>query len=236
MGEDIYSRIRALITDGTYLGGDVLPEGELAGRLGVSRTPIREALRRLQAEGVIQREAYRRAVVAETDPDEIIHIFTMRAAIEPIAVGLAVKRVEADFVERLRDLHARMDHAIGAADPDRRAYRELNAAFHRVIWAQGGNAMLAEMINSIARKPVVSPTFNNWTRDELFRSNRQHGELTDALEARDAEWAQAAMTAHLLSSRASYRRIGEERKRSEAQPGDAAERARMPAGDELEGM
>lgn len=231
MAEDIYSRIRALIADGTYIGGDVLPEGELANRLGVSRTPIREALRRLQTEGVIQREAYRRAVVAETDPDEIIHIFTMRAAVEPIAVGLAMQRVDEAFLERLRDLHARMDHAIAAAAPDRRGYRELNAVFHRVIWGQGGNVMLAEMINSIARKPVVSPTFNNWTRTELQRSNRQHGELVDAFEAGDAEWAETSMKAHLLSSRASYRRIGGERKRT-----DAADTGEEASGDEVKGL
>ncbi|ORE94202.1 GntR family transcriptional regulator [Stappia sp. 22II-S9-Z10] len=222
MAEDIYSRIRSLIADGTYIGGDVLPEGELANRLGVSRTPIREALRRLQAEGVIQREAYRRAVVTETDPDEVIHIFTMRAAVEPIAVGLAVQYVDEAFIAKLRDLHARMDGAIGEVEPDRRAYREYNAAFHRVIWAQGGNAMMADMINAIARRPVVSPTFNNWTRAELTRSNRQHGELVDALEARDAEWAETTMRAHLLSSRASYRRIGEDRRRAKGTANGAA--------------
>lgn len=224
MAEDIYGRIRALIADGTYIGGDVLPEGELAARLGVSRTPIREALRRLQAEGVIQREAYRRAVVAETDPDEIIHIFTMRAAVEPIAVGLAMAHVDEPFMNRLRDLHARMDHAIAAADPDRRAYREFNAVFHRVIWSQGGNLLLADMVNAIARKPVVSPTFNNWTRAELVRSNRQHGELLEAFEARDTEWAETTMKAHLLSSRASYRRIGDTKRRADAEaPAPGAE-------------
>ena len=99
-----------------------------------------------------------------------------------------------------------MDAAI--ASLDRRAYRELNAAFHRVIWAQSGNALLAEMINSIARKPVVSPTFNNWTPEELNRSNGQHGELINSFEIRDSELAEAIMKVHLLSSRATYRRIG----------------------------
>ncbi|WP_170139585.1 FCD domain-containing protein [Cereibacter changlensis] len=103
--------------------------------------------------------------------------------------------------------------------------------FHRVIWGQGGNTMLAEMINSIARKPVVSPTFNNWTRAELQRSNRQHGELADAFEAGDAEWAETSMKAHLLSSRASYWRIGGERKRT-----DAADTGEEASGDEAKGL
>ena len=206
MGEDIYGRIRAMIADGTYIGGDVLPEAELASRLGVSRTPVREAMRRLQAEGVIRREAYRRAVVVDVDPNEVIHIFSARAAMEPIAVGLAMQRVDANFLEKLQELHERMDAAI--ASLDRRAYRELNAAFHRVIWAQSGNALLAEMINSIARKPLVSPTFNNWTSEELMRSNSQHGELINSFEIRDSELAEAIMKVHLLSSRATYRRIG----------------------------
>jgi len=208
MARDIYAEIRGLIGDGTYIGGDVLPEGELANRLGVSRTPIREALRRLQSEGVIRREAYKRAVVADLDPDEVIHIFSARAALEPLAAEMAVERADERFLDQLRDLHDRMDHAINAVEADRRGYRDLNARFHRVIWAQSGNPSLADMINSIARKPIVSPTFNNWKHNQLLRSNRQHGELIDAFADRDREWAHAAMRAHLLSSRATYRSIG----------------------------
>ena len=208
MADDIYAKIRALIAGGAYLGGDVLPESELAARLGVSRTPVREAMRRLQAEGVIRHEAYRRAVVVDLDPNEVIHIFTARAALEPIAVGMALEKVDRAFLGRLRDLHAGMDAAIHAAgEPDRRRYRDLNALFHREIWAQGGNAVFAELVNLVARKPVVSPTFNNWTLDELIRSNRQHGEILDAITVGDADWAKAAMAAHMLSSRANYRRI-----------------------------
>lgn len=207
MAGDIYDRIRALIASGAYLGGDVLPESELAARLGVSRTPIREAMRRLQAEGVIRREAYRRAVVVDVDPNEVIHIFTARASLEPIAVGMAARHRDEAFLQELRELHAGMDEAIHESEPDRRLYRDLNARFHRVIWSQGGNAFFAELVNLVARKPVVSPTFNSWTRAELMRSNRQHGDLVEALSAGDAEWAEAAMRAHLLSSRATYRRI-----------------------------
>ncbi len=207
MAEDIYGKIRALIAEGAYLGGDVIPESELAARLGVSRTPIREAMRRLQAEGVIRREAYRRAVVADLDPDEIIHIFTARAALEPIAVAMAMDRVNQSFLDGLGQLHREMDEVVHAAQPDRRRYRDLNAKFHRIIWAQGDSAVFAELVNLVARKPVVSPTFNNWTQDELIRSNRQHGELLDAFSIRDTDWAKAVMAAHLLSSRANYRRI-----------------------------
>ncbi|WP_156381270.1 GntR family transcriptional regulator [Aminobacter sp. DSM 101952] len=208
MAEDIYGKIRALIAEGAYLGGDVLPESELAVRLGVSRTPIREAMRRLQAEGVIRREAYRRAVVVDLDPNEVIHIFTARAALEPIAVGMAMERMTQAFLDNLAQLHGEMDEVVHSSEPDRRRYRDLNARFHRVIWAQGDSAVFAELVNLVARKPVVSPTFNNWTREELIRSNRQHGEVLDAFGVRDAEWAKAAMASHLLASRANYRRIG----------------------------
>ncbi|KAA0971823.1 GntR family transcriptional regulator [Aureimonas fodinaquatilis] len=211
MADDIYSKIRALIAEGVYIGGDTIPESELAARLGVSRTPIREAMRRLQAEGVIQREAYRRAVVVEIDPNEVIHIFTARAALEPVATGMAVAKSDAEFVDSLRDFHSRMDHAIHLPDPDRRSYRDLNAQFHRRIWKQGGNTIFANLVNLVARNPVVSPTFNSWTREELIRSNRQHDDLVSAFAADDGDWAEAAMAAHLFSSRATYRRISEEK-------------------------
>lgn len=208
MTEDIYARIRKLIAEGSYLGGDVIPESELATRLGVSRTPIREAMRRLEAEGVIRREAYRRPVVVEIDPNEVLHIFTARAALEPIAVGMAAERCEDSFLTRLRELHQAMDEVLAPSEIDRRRYRELNALFHREIWTQSGKPFFSDLVHSVARKPVVSPTFSGWTTEELFRSNRQHGEIVDALTIGDAEWAKAAMTSHLLASRATYRRIG----------------------------
>ncbi|GGA78317.1 GntR family transcriptional regulator [Nitratireductor aestuarii] len=208
IADDIYLKIRSLIAEGVYLGGDVIPESELATRIGVSRTPIREAMRRLQAEGVIRREAYRRAVVAELDPEEVIHIFTARSVLEPVAVGMAIDKSDRAFVDELSKLHQEMDEVLEAADPDRRRYRDLNARFHRVIWAQGGKQVFADLVNMVARKPVVSPTFNDWSPDQLVRSNRQHGEILDAIKERDADWAKAAMAAHLLSSRANYRRIG----------------------------
>ncbi len=224
MADDIYARIRVLIAEGAYIGGDAIPESELATRLGVSRTPIREAMRRLQAEGIIQREAYRRAVLVEVDPNEVIHIFTARAALEPIATGMAVARADAAFIDGLRDLHDRMDHAIHLPDPDRRAYRECNAQFHRLIWRQGGNAIFADLVNLVARKPVVSPTFNSWTREELIRGNRQHNDVVSAIAAQDKDWAEAAMAAHLFSSRATYRRISGEKGLYEGETGTVERR------------
>lgn len=231
MADDIYGKIRALIAAGAYVGGDLLPESELAARLGVSRTPIREAMRRLQAEGVIRREAYRRAVVVDVEPGEVIHIFTARSALEPLAVGMAMRNADNAFVDTLRDLHGAMEGALRAPEPDRRLYRDLNARFHRVIWAQGGNGLFAELVNLVARKPVVSPTFTQWTMPELFRSNAQHGDMVEAFAARDTEWAEATMRAHLLSARAAYRRIATDmpsRQKSADWPQDAA----LPADSE----
>lgn len=208
MVNEIYRQIRALIADGTFIGGDPISESELAGRFGVSRTPVREAMRRLEAEGLILRQAYKRAVVVEVDPEEVLHIFTARAALEPIAAGLASVAAAPDFIDDLRAMVSRMDHAIHNNEPDRRSYRELNAHFHRMIWHRGGNAIFADIIHIVSRKPVVSPTFTNWTMEELIRSNRQHGDIVEAIAAQDKDWAEAAMRAHLLSSRATYRRVG----------------------------
>lgn len=208
MSDDVYSRLRDLLAEGVYLGGDVLPENELASRLGVSRTPVREALKRLQTEGHVAREAHRRAKVVETDFKQVVHIFAARAALEPQAVRLAIGKVDTEFLDKLRCLTIEMDNAITRETPDRRRYRELNARFHQAIWHQSGDRYFEELVYSIARKPLVSPTFNNWTVQELKRSNRQHEDLVCALEAGDAVWACSIMNVHLLSARAAYIRIG----------------------------
>src|SRR5512147_1913489 len=142
MSLDIYDEIRALIARGHYLGGDAMPEQELAERLGVSRTPVREALNRLQAEGVVERRSNRRVHLAEMDPDRVVEIFAVRAALEPIAARLATGFVTPGFLEELSTAIERMEVALGARQPDLRAYRQGNEDFHWAILARSGSATL----------------------------------------------------------------------------------------------
>jgi DNA-binding GntR family transcriptional regulator len=207
MSHEVYREIRRLIAEGDYLGGDALPEVELAERLGVSRTPVREALGRLQAEGVVVRRDNRRVYLAEMDPAHVVEIFTIRAALESIAARVATPRVDAAFLERMETLVALMETARTRTPPDLRSYRELNEELHWSILALAGDVTLEETVRSVSRRPAPSPTFNDWTAEELARSQQQHRELLAAFRAGDADWAEAIMRTHLLAARASFMRI-----------------------------
>lgn len=209
MSQDVYDEIRRLISVGHYIGGDALPEVELAERLGVSRTPIREALRRLQAEGIVERRSNRRVYLADMDPTGVVEIFTVRAALEPIAARLATPCVQDDFLEYLAALIERMEEVRLQTPPNLRAYRQANEEFHWAILARAGNAALETTVRTVARQPLVSPTFNGWNWEELERSQHHHRELIAAFKARDADWAEAVMRCHMLAARAAFIRVSQ---------------------------
>jgi len=206
---EVYQSIRELILRGEYIGGEPMPEQELAERLQVSRTPVREALRRLQLEGVVERRENRRVHLVSVDPQSILDIFEVRARLEPLAARLAAVRVEDEFIQLLSDNVDRMERARLARSPDLKLFRQSNENFHWAILKQSGNSTLDLTVRAAARWPIVGPTFSGWNAEELERSQNQHRELLTAFRVRDAEWAESVMTTHLLAARAAYRRISE---------------------------
>jgi len=207
MSVDVYRDIRTRISRGEFLGGDAMREEDLAQRLGVSRTPIREALNRLEAEGIVERRSNRRVHLREMDAHQVVDIFAVRAVLEPVAARLAAERADGAFVANLRALVGRMEVARLMRPPDLKAYRQANEAFHWAILEQSDNPTLDSTVRLVARRPIVGPTFNGWSPEELQRSQAHHKELLAAFEARDADWAYAAMLCHMLAARAAFKRL-----------------------------
>lgn len=209
MRTDAYEMIRSLILAGEYISGDPMPEEELAARLQVSRTPVREALNRLQAEGIVERHANRRAYLAEVNPTTVVDIFEVRARLEPMAARLAASRVDDDFVRLLEERVGAMEAARTAPEPDLRLYRQANEDFHWAILKQSGSGALDATVRSVARRRITSPTFRGWTAEEIARSQSHHRELLAAFRAADAAWAESVMTTHLYAARAAYLRLAD---------------------------
>ncbi|WP_195759886.1 GntR family transcriptional regulator [Paracoccus sp. S-4012] len=207
MRQDVYELIRGLILAGEYISGDPMPEEQLAERLQVSRTPVREAMKRLQSEGIIERRENRRAYLAEVNPVTVVDIFMVRARLEPMAAKLAASRVDEGFLAALEARIAEMETARLAAEPDLRLYRQANEGFHWAILKQSGSGALDSTVRSVARRRITSPTFRGWTAEELERSQSHHRELLAAFRLNDPDWAEAVMTAHLHAARATYFRL-----------------------------
>jgi len=194
--------IRSRIFSGEFLPGTHLKEEDLAARLGASRSPVRDALRRLAGEGLVVIERERGTYVARFSPDEVDEIFRLRAALEAYGAGLAARRATAGQLEQLQALADEMDRLAAARDPNLDRFLVANNEFHRLILAAAGTTRLAAMLGPLIDIPVLLLKHHNWHgKVNVDQSNTQHREIIEALVARDPIWARTRMHAHIISTR-----------------------------------
>jgi len=200
-----YAEIRGLILAGDAPPGTPLREEALADIVGVSRTPIREALRRLEAELYAVRTPGGRLVVANWDADDVAEIFALRAMLEGHAAARAARRMPADTLAELRDCNARIEAAVAATPPDIALFLAENRRFHDLIIEAAGSARLSTMLAALVEQPIVRRTATRYDRADLERSAHEHGQLVQAFAAQDADWARATMTAHIRRALHAFR-------------------------------
>ena len=199
----VVARVRAMILDGQLVAGERLGEADLALQLGTSRTPVREALNRLGAEGLVEHTPNRGARVATWSLAEITSVFDTRSVLEPRLTALAVPAASARDVAELDDLAARM-LAVGSPGPrqDLDALTPLNRAFHEHLVRLAGNPALAQALATAVKAPMQRRNFSAYDERSLRRSLAHHVEIVDAIRAADPTWAEAVMTAHIHNARA----------------------------------
>jgi DNA-binding GntR family transcriptional regulator len=205
--ERAYASVRQGILHGTYAAGTRLTEQDLAHAAGVSRTPVREALRRLHAEGLVHFEPNHGAIVSLFGVEEAEEIFELRALLEPISARRAAERASPDTIAELRGLAESQLRESTRRDPDHlMRIGQLNDRFHRLIQAAAGSMRLQKTLAGLIEAPLILRTFGLYTPAELIRSADQHLELVQAFEARDPVWAHSVMAAHIYAGRATYLR------------------------------
>ncbi|MCH8861359.1 MAG: GntR family transcriptional regulator [Proteobacteria bacterium] len=201
-----YEAIRSRILTGEFAPGAHLKEEELAEVCGVSRTPIRDALRALSAEEYVRVVPNHGTYVSEWSDDDIKDIFTLRAILEGHAALLASGRAMPGHIEELSHLHRTMSTVLEKEDePDRDVFVQSNRRFHEIITEAAGSRRLTQMIGRLVEQPLIARTAISYTRVDLQRSNHQHGELIAAFRARDGAWAQAVMKSHILAAYQAYK-------------------------------
>jgi DNA-binding GntR family transcriptional regulator len=175
----------------------------LAERLGVSRTPVREALGRLAAEGLVEIVPNRGARVTSWTVAELEGVFDLRTALEPRLTALAVPRASNVDVSVLDEL-ARAMLAVGARGPDQDldAIVPLNREFHGRLVALADQPAMASALAAAIHAPIVLRNFHTYDEASLRRSLAHHVEIVAAVRAADPAWAQAVMTAHIRNARA----------------------------------
>lgn len=208
--EFVRDTLRGQILDGTLDGGSRLVQADIAARLRVSTTPVREALRDLATEGLIRLDAHRGATVVAFDLDDLREVYELRKTLEPIAMRWAAERLTGDELDRAAALQARMD-----AERDAGSWVALNHEFHATLSDAAGSPRLSGMLQRLrdSSMPYVGLSFT-LRPQQLQDGNEDHHRLLDALRAGDADRASETMTAHLDSTLRAIER---------SQPEDSAE-------------
>ena len=186
--------IRA-IASGEIAPGEPLRQLELADRLGISATPVREALRRLEAQGLVVRQPHRGVRVAEVEPEEMAELYIIRAALEGLAVEHAVPNLTAKDVRALEQIHERLE--AGRAKGALKSLRRLNFDFHTTLYRHSELPRLTRIIDSLW---PLFPWDSMWAVPGRAASSAvEHREILDALRAGDAAAAGRAMRRHIES-------------------------------------
>lgn len=192
-----YSSIREMIMSGELAPGDALGEEALAERCGVSRTPVRDALRRLEADMLVARTDTQRSFVADWSLDDIADVFELRAMLEGHAARRAAERMDDDTLKALRSCNAELRKAIMGSPPNVDSFLERNREFHALILEKAGSRKLISLLGSVIEQPVVWRTAHHYGEEELRRSCGEHDELLAAFARRDGAWAETIMAGHI---------------------------------------
>ena len=199
----IHDRLRTAIISGELSPGTPVIESELAARLGASRTPIREALRRLEAEGLLEPRGLRGSVVRELKSDEVECIFEIREALESLAARRAARSVrDAD----LRRLEAHVEAMRGAVD-DANEMERYDTAFHDLILAAASGDRLKRMLTEL-REELIAYRFLSLSDPERRRATiGEHEAILAALRAHDENAAASRIAAHIANARVAVLRL-----------------------------
>jgi DNA-binding GntR family transcriptional regulator len=192
--------LRGLIRDGNLKPGDKISEPQLCEHFGVSRTPLREALKVLAAEGLIELLPRRGAVVAQISADDIRELFPIMATLEGLAGELACERMTDADVERVRALHDQMMEAYRVGNES--GYLVLNRRIHEAIFAIARNDTLAAMYQQIlarmhSHRFIVRKSETNWKH-----AVEDHERIMDALAARDKNRLPRLLRQHVTGTTA----------------------------------
>ena len=200
--ERAYQRIKQMILNGDFEGGSRLPEDMIAARIGLSRTPIRNAMAQLRVEGLITVTPNSGARVASFGAEELSEMGEMRAMLEGYGAALAARRITPAALSRLDALCDAMAAAMETEPvPDLNEVSRINLVFHREVAVASGNSRLPATLESLWNVSVMARKYGLFSAMRRNRSVAHHREIVEALRARDPVWVRSIMETHILAAR-----------------------------------
>jgi len=186
-----------------------LTEMTIAERLGISRTPVREAVRRLILEGFLTRDRREGLRVTTLNRDEVQQIFNIRLMLEGYAARRAAEHATpAEAAELTRLAEVMTAHTPPRSDADFAILSQANTAFHRLVLEAARSPRVAALVSLAVKLSLVMRTYRMYSERDLIRQSRHHHDIAEAIAAREPDWAEAAMAAHVQAAAAVARRVG----------------------------
>ncbi|MBL7249911.1 GntR family transcriptional regulator [Alloalcanivorax sp. C16-2] len=196
MEEEVYLRMREAILQGDLPGGERLVQEDIAQRFGTSRIPVRDALRRLDADGLVEAGARGVYSVTRFGPDDLKEVYALRELLEGHLAAHACEHLGAEALDELEQLQEEMEHA--QANQDAEAYVALNQRFHRALYDAAAQPRTEKIILSLWQGiPPLTPLTIEHRMEE---SSREHRAIIAALRAGDSAGAGQAMRAHIATA------------------------------------
>lgn len=202
----VYAELRRRLMSGAFLPGQRLREEHIASELAVSRTPVRNAIERLAAEGLVKRDGRRGTVVLGWSDRDINDAFELRLLLEPYAARAAAARASAAQIDALEELNTQMLRAIESDDPDRvDKVQYYNNRFHHALIEAAQSARVRAVVDDLLDLPIIIGSFYFYSREDMLRSVEHHRQIIAALRACDPACAEAAMRLHLAATHLLFR-------------------------------
>jgi DNA-binding GntR family transcriptional regulator len=191
--EAAFRLLRASIEEGVRKPGEPLRIADLVSELGMSPTPIREALRMLQVEGLVEHEPHRGMTVAQYPVEKVEEVYALRLAIEPLATELAAGRLSPEALAEIELCHAALVSSVEAGGPHNAA---LNADWHQAIYRAAGSSLVSDFV---ARLWASVPVEAVWVSARASESLAEHAEINSALRAGKGAKAATLMKHHIAA-------------------------------------
>lgn len=197
LADQVFDRLENDILTGVYPRGSVLTEMKLCQELGVSRTPIREALRRLEQEHLIESHSRGLVVIGITRQDAML-IYEVRKRIEGLAAGVCAAKITDEQLAQMRDIIDLQEFYAQKQDSEK--VRMLDNQFHEAVYRASGSAVLYDTLMPLHRKIQKYRKASLAVRSRAKESSREHRQVFEAIAARDPKAAEQAMLAHVASA------------------------------------
>jgi DNA-binding GntR family transcriptional regulator len=202
LGAQVYHLLRDRILRGEIAGGSRLIQGPLSEEIGTSRIPVRDALKRLESDGLVACDETGRYSVVQFNTEDAEEVYAIRRQLEPFAVELAAKAMTPEAMGEIKSLFNELSKAARRRQLEK--YTEINTSFHMAIYEASGMVRLVRIIRGLySGVPSLTPIV---LEGRMARSQKEHAEVVDRLQARDGAGAARAMDRHIENALAELRK------------------------------